>query len=102
MAGGVGGENVGDAVPFVALGKPDSRRGHLKVAATEERPATVGGPYKVLESFYGEDLEDADFGDGWGQFGDVDADGGSLPFAAFDVELKIFAIENAQALADVA
>src|SRR5579859_898535 len=52
--------------------------------------------------FEGWKLEHADFGDGGGQFGDVDADGGSLPFAAFDVQLKIFAVEDAEALADVA
>src|SRR5689334_13414701 len=48
------------------------------------------------------ELEHADFGDGRGQFRDVDADGGSLPFAAFDVQLKIFAIKDAEPLADVA
>ena len=39
-------------------------------------------------------LEDADFGDGGGQFGDVNPDGGSLPLVAFNVQLEIFAVEN--------
>jgi hypothetical protein len=53
LGGGVEGEKAEAALSFVALGKPQWTRGHLKVAATgrEEQPATVGGPYKVREGF---------------------------------------------------
>jgi hypothetical protein len=47
-------------------------------------------------------LEDADFGDDGDELGDVDFDFGALTFVARDVEVEIGAVENAQALADVA
>ncbi len=53
-------------------------------------------------SLHKKELEDADFGDYGDQLRDIYADASALPFVAVDVQAEIGAIEDAEALADVA